>query len=133
MKKDGRNTASTLSMASKRGIATSRLAARTACAFFSPCARCTWMFSISTVPSSTSTPTASARPPRVMILIVWPVSRSSTTAVSNANGMVMTTIRELRQSPRKSKIIRPVSPAPIRPSRNTERRAARTYCDWSNS
>src|SRR6267142_896846 len=37
MKKDGRKTASTLSMANKRGIATSRLAARTACAFFSFC------------------------------------------------------------------------------------------------
>src|SRR5260221_224997 len=35
------------------------------------------------------------------VLIVCPVSRSITTAVSNANGMVMTTIRELRQSPRK--------------------------------
>src|SRR5258708_5048372 len=45
IKKEGRNTASTLSIANKRGIATSRLAARTACAFLSPCARGTWMFS----------------------------------------------------------------------------------------
>ena len=35
---------------------------------------CVWMFSISTVASSTSTPTASASPPSVMMLIVCPVS-----------------------------------------------------------
>ena len=31
---------------------------------------CVWMFSISTVASSTRTPTASASPPRVMMLMV---------------------------------------------------------------
>src|SRR5260370_25021122 len=36
MKKDGRKTANTLTMANRRVIATSLLAARTACPFFSP-------------------------------------------------------------------------------------------------
>ena len=39
-----------------------------------------WMFSIDTVASSTRTPTASARPPSVMMLMVWPVAHSRTTA-----------------------------------------------------
>ena len=37
-----------------------------------PPAMWVWMFSISTVASSTSTPTASASPPSVMMLMVWP-------------------------------------------------------------
>jgi hypothetical protein len=70
MKNDGRNTAKTLSIAKRRGVATSRLAARIACARVWPSSRCTWIFSSSTVPSSTRTPTASASPPSVMMLIV---------------------------------------------------------------
>ena len=37
------------------------------------------MFSIATVASSTRMPTASARPPSVMMLIVWPAPHSATT------------------------------------------------------
>ena len=37
-----------------------------------PCAMCRWMFSIATVASSTRMPTASARPPSVIRLIVSP-------------------------------------------------------------
>ncbi len=91
------------------------------------------MFSISTVPSSTNTPTASASPPRVIMLIVWPVAQSATTAISSASGMVMTTTRELRQSRKKSRIVSPVSNAPSSPSRSTEDSAWRTNSDWSNS
>ena len=45
-----------------------------------PGARCVWMFSIATVASSTRMPTASARPPSVMTLIVWPAPQSAITA-----------------------------------------------------
>jgi hypothetical protein len=42
-----------------------------------PCSRCQLMFSIATVASSTRMPTASARPPRVMMLIVSPSALSA--------------------------------------------------------
>ncbi len=37
-----------------------------------PIIRLRWMFSTSTVASSTSMPMASASPPSVMMLMVWP-------------------------------------------------------------
>ena len=74
------------------------------------------MFSIATVASSTRMPTASARPPSVMMLIVCPAAHSATTAESSANGIVVTTISALRQSRRNSSTIRPVSSAPSSPS-----------------
>ena len=91
------------------------------------------MFSISTVASSTSTPTASARPPSVMMLIVCPVAHSNTTAASSANGMFSTTISALRQSRRNNSTIRPVSSAPSSPSVTRPRIEFVTYGDWSNS
>src|SRR6185436_9141277 len=56
------------------------------------------MFSITTVDMSTRMPMASARPPSVMMLTVWPVSHSATTAPINASGMFRTTTNALRQS-----------------------------------
>ncbi len=88
-----------------------------------------WMFSISTVASSTRTPTASARPPSVMMLMVWPVAQSRTTAASSANGIFMTTISALRQSRRKISTIRPVSAAPSSPSITRPRMELVTYGD----
>ena len=55
------------------------------------------MFSIATVASSTRMPTASASPPKVMMLMVWPKAHSAMTAESKANGIVMTTMAELRR------------------------------------
>ena len=59
---------------------------------------------------------ASARPPRVIRLIVWPVSQSATSAPQRANGMFSTTTMTLRQSRRKSSTISPVRTAPSAPS-----------------
>ena len=87
------------------------------------------MFSIATVASSTRMPTASARPPSVMMLMVWPAPQSATTAASSANGIVMTTIAELRQSRRNTSTIRPVSSAPSTASRSTDSSAADTFVD----
>ena len=125
MKNDGTNTATTESIASNRGMTTSRLASSTPRATGAPRARCVWMFSIATVASSTRMPTASASPPSVMMLIVWPAPHSATTAVSSANGIVTTTMAELRQSRRNSSTIRPVSSAPSAASRSTAWSAAR--------
>ncbi len=117
MKNDGTKTASTHNMLSRRGTAVLREASTTARARATPASKCVWMLSMTTVASSTRTPTASARPPRVMMLTVWPVSQSQMTAASSANGMVATTIRALRQSRRNSSTISPVSSAPSSPSR----------------
>ena len=126
MNMDGTNTASIQSIERKRAVAVLRQASRTARARLSPPAMCVWMFSISTVASSTSTPTASASPPSVMMLIVCPAIHSSTTAPSSAKGMVNTTMIALRQSRRNSSTIRPVSSAPSSPSVTRARRASFT-------
>ena len=77
------------------------------------------MFSIVTVASSTRMPTASARPPSVMTLIVWPSTASMVSDDSTASGIDTVMISVERQEPRKTRIIRPVSTAAITPSRTT--------------
>ena len=67
------------------------------------------VFSISTVASSTRMPTASARPPSVITLIVCPSRFSMIIDVRIDSGIEMQTITVLRQLPRNSRIIRPVS------------------------
>ena len=84
------------------------------------------MFSITTVDSSTRIPTASANPPSVMMLMVCPAPHSATTAVSNAKGIVVTTIKALRQSRRNRSTTSPVRTAPNKPSRTTESSEFRT-------
>ena len=66
------------SIASSRGTAVSIFPRRTAEAIEQVLSILWWMFSISTVASSTRMPIASARPPRVMRLIVWPVNHRAT-------------------------------------------------------
>src|SRR5579883_1115265 len=133
MKNDGTNTARMQNIERRRAIAVRLHASTTARARETPGSILVWMFSISTVASSTSTPTASARPPSVMMLMVWPVPQSSTTALSSANGMFRTTIKALRQSRRKISTIRPVRTAPSNPSDSRPRMAFETNGDWSNS
>ena len=62
----GRNTATTQSIASKRGRVVSAVALNAARDGETPRCRCEWMFSSATVDSSTRMPTASARPLRDM-------------------------------------------------------------------
>ena len=64
------------------------------------------MFSIVTVASSTRMPTASARPPSVMMLMVWPRKLSTMTEVRIDSGIDTAMISVLRQLPRNSRIIR---------------------------
>ena len=64
-----------------------------------------WMFSISTVASSTSMPTASARPPSVITLSVSPSACSTMIENRIDSGIEMTTVSVDRQLPRNSRII----------------------------
>src|SRR5260370_28782299 len=71
------------------------------------------MFSIVTVASSTRIPTARARPPRVMTLMVSPRAPRTTSEVRMERGMEMAMMRVLRQLPRNSRIIVAVRHAAI--------------------
>lgn len=87
------------------------------------------MFSISTVASSTRMPTASAIPPSVMTLSVWPSAQRVMIDTRIDRGMEITTINVLRQLPRNSRIISPVSRAAMIPSLTTPCTEARTKTD----
>ena len=77
------------------------------------------MFSIVTVASSTRMPTASARPPSVMMLMVWPRKLSAMIDVRIDSGMETAMMMVLRQLPRKTRIISAVRQAAITASRTT--------------
>ena len=72
-KSTGKKTTIVVIVDTKMGIATSWAAASTACLAACPMARWRWMFSSSTIESSTRRPTPSARPPSVKTLSVCPV------------------------------------------------------------
>ncbi len=78
-------------------------------------------------------PTASARPPKVMILIVWPRAERQISDVVMASGMETATISVGRQLPRKSRIMAAVSAAAMSPSRTTPLIAELTKTDWSDT
>jgi hypothetical protein len=91
------------------------------------------MFSIATVASSTSIPTASASPPSVITFSESPESLSPITAVRIESGIDRMTISMLRADPRKISTISATSPAAIAASRTTPISAPRTNTDWSNA
>ena len=69
----GRYTIKTLTVITSIGKATSLAPSAAACLIGFPSSMCRWMFSSTTMELSTRVPTAKARPPRVMMLIVCPV------------------------------------------------------------
>jgi len=82
-----------------------------------------------TVESSTKMPTASARPPSVMVFSVSPRKYNATREVRIASGIeIMTTIVD-RQEPRNNKIIIAVRAAAMAPSRTTLATADLTNTD----
>ena len=87
------------------------------------------MFSMVTVASSTRMPTASARPPSVMTLMVSPSSESPVSAARIASGIESVMISVERQLPRNSRIIIPVNAAAITPSLTTLDTASVTNTD----
>ena len=84
------------------------------------------MFSIVTVASSTRMPTASARPPSVMMLMVSPSALSTQMEARIESGMEIAIISVLRQLPRNSRIMMAVRQAAMIASRTTPLTAART-------
>ena len=129
----GMNTDSMQSNARSRGTAVALLACKTADAMFGVCPIWTCTFSIVTVASSTRMPIASAMPPSDMMLIVFLVIQRPNRDPSSASGMLETTTSTLLGSRKNSRIMSPVSPAPIMPSVATLSTAATTVGDSSNS
>ncbi len=93
--------------------------------------RLRWMFSISTVASSTRMPTASASPPSVMMLIVSPRALITQMETRIESGIETAMMMVLRQLPRNSRIMAAVRQAAMIASRMTPLTAARTKMDWS--
>ena len=90
------------------------------------------MFSIATVELSTRMPTARAKPPSVIVLMVWPSAEKIAIELRIDSGIDTMTMRVDRHEPRKIRIISAVSPAAITPSRSTPAMACFTNTDWSN-
>ena len=111
------------------GTAICAAPSRTACTSGFPIAMLRCVFSISTVASSTRMPTASASPPSVITLMVWPSRLRIEIDDRIDSGIEMQTISVLRQLPRNSRITRPVNSAAISVSRTTPPMAARTNSD----
>ena len=107
----GTNTMQMQSVETKAGTAICCAPSRIARFNSLPWARLRSMFSISTVASSTNMPTASARPPRVMMLKVSPSALSRITETKIDSGMEMQIISVGRQSPINSRIISAVRQA----------------------
>ena len=96
-----------------------------------PVARCASMFSIITVASSTRMPTASARPPRVMTLMVCPAQASPMMEQRIESGIVVPTIKVERPEPKNSRTTRSSTPAAITISCTTSLTDARTKVEAS--
>ncbi len=89
------------------------------------------MFSRTTIASSTTRPTATASPPRVMTLIVIPVICMITRAVSTESGMLTAATRVERRLNRNRKIVRMAKNAPRPPSRRSPSRDSLMKVDRS--
>ena len=74
------------------------------------------MFSSTTIASSTTRPTATARPPRVMMFRVIPVTCITTSAVSTDSGMLTAATSVERRLNRNRKIVITANRAPSPPS-----------------
>ena len=64
-------------------------------------------------------PTASAKPPSVMVLTVCPKAHMTATEVRIDSGIEIITIKVDLHDPRKIRIVSAVSPAAMAPSRKT--------------
>jgi hypothetical protein len=98
-----------------------------------PIARLRWMFSTSTVASSTRMPTASASPPSVITSSVYPSASRHEIEMRIASGIEVATTIVLRHEPRKTRIIVDVKRAAMIASCRTFEIDACTNTDWSKS
>ena len=71
----------------------------------------------------------SARPPSVIVLIVWPSAEKIAIEERIESGIEIITIRVERHEPRKMRIISAVRPAAMAPSRSTLAMASLTKTD----
>ncbi len=115
----GTNTIQMHSSETNAGVTICSAPSRIAVSTSLPCSRCQLMFSIVTVASSTRMPTASANPPKVIMLRVSPRAHSVAIEPRTESGIDVAMINVERKLPRKSKIIRLVRAAAITPSRIT--------------
>ena len=92
-----------------------------------------WMFSIVTVALSTRRPIASARPPSVIRLMVWPVRNRPATPAAIDSGIDSDTITVFRQLPRKIRIISETRIDDRMASWTMLSTAPCTNTDWSKS
>ena len=76
-------------------------------------------------------PTASAKPPRVIRLIVSPSALRTASELNTDSGIDSAMMTVLRQEPMKTRIINAVRAAAIAASFTTPLIAARTKMDWS--
>ena len=127
----GANTMQIESVATKAGVAICDALSRitSSKSFSGSASRFRLMFSTSTVASSTKMPTASARPPRVMILIVSPIALNAIMEVRIARGIEVAMMRVLLQLPKKVRIMKAVRHAAISVSLTTPLIAPRTKID----
>ena len=100
----GKNTTMVVMVDTRMGMATSWAAASTACLRPWPIARWRWMFSSSTIESSTSRPTPSASPPSVNTLRVCPEKKSSTKVATMLSGIATATMPVARSETRNTRI-----------------------------
>ena len=84
-----------------------------------------------TVASSTKIPTARAKPPRVMMLMVSPIACNTRIDEKIDRGMEMAIMVVIRQLPKNNKSIKAVKSAAIKASWITPFTAALTKIDWS--
>ena len=129
----GKKTTQIVSVAARAGTAICRAPSRIATVRGFPMWRLRWMFSTSTVASSTSMPIASASPPSVIRFNVCPLRKSPTSPTRIASGMLVPTSTAPRQLPRKKRIISETRIDAITASCSTFLIAARTNTDWSKS
>ena len=127
----GKNTMQIDSVETIAGTAIWAALSSTATVSGLPSARLRWMFSTSTVASSTSMPIASAKPPSVMMLTELSVRNSATIPTRIESGIEMATTSVLRQLPRNTRTISETRRVAMTASRTTLAIAARTNTDWS--
>ena len=88
-------------------------------------ARWRWIFSSSTIESSTKRPTPSARPPRVNTLSVCPVKYRSTKVATIESGMATATIAVARTLNKKNRMTAMASSPPCTASCSSDLTALR--------
>ena len=106
----GMNTAISTSAVATTGPTTSAVARRVASRGSTPpSSRCRWVFSTTTMASSTTMPMARTRPKRVSVLIEKPKAPMTANVPTRDTGMVSVGIRVVRQSWRNTYTVRTTS------------------------